>query len=123
MTLSLSHSQHVQTQKGLATQGRGLDNEDLPCFEGEELFPLRVATFSKFLQSTSFANPFNALKAHGFSTNPNSGQIFTSCSGLEMLAEKSQTHALGRIMSCGQGPNSNIDVSADVRSLCFHAIF
>ena len=25
MTLSLSHSQHVQTQKGLATQGRGLD--------------------------------------------------------------------------------------------------
>ena len=97
MTLSLSHSQHVQTQKGLATQGRGLDNEDLPCFEGEELFPLRVATFSKFLQSTSFANPSNALKAHGFSTNPNSGQIFTSCSGLEMLAEKSQTQASGDV--------------------------
>ena len=42
MTLSLSHSQHVQTQKGLATQGRGLDNEDLPCFESE-----KVTTYEK----------------------------------------------------------------------------
>ena len=102
MTLSLSHSQHVQTQKGLATQGRGLDNEDLPCFESE-----KVTTYEKRSQhvpssytnfSTSFANPSNALKVHQFSTNPNSScHVFTSCSGLEMLEEKSQTQASGDI--------------------------
>ena len=54
------HKNHLK-QTGLATQGRGLDNEDLPCFEGKELFRLCVATRSKFRQSTSFANRSNAL--------------------------------------------------------------
>ena len=54
------HKNHLK-QKGLATQGRGLDNEDLPCFEGKELFRLCMATRSKFRQSTSFATPSNAL--------------------------------------------------------------
>ena len=53
MTLSLSHSQHVQTQKGLATQGRGLDNEDLLCFESGKVTSHSLwkaqPTYAKFL--------------------------------------------------------------------------
>ena len=98
VTLSLTTCTDPE-RPGHAGQGSGQRRPSVfRKWKGHNLWKAQP-TCPKFLQfSTSFANPSNALKVHQFSTNPNSScHVFTSCSGLEMLEEKSQTQASGDI--------------------------